>query len=129
MFTLTEIETAHSKIRSGANFPSYIQALAELGVLEYIIYVTDGHAEYKGKENYNIISDAQYKPLFIAKNVDTERFKYYLKIHQQGKTSYYTFCEDSAKTGVEKWIVDVAARTCTYYGEANTFILEEKIPI
>ena len=31
MFTLEQIELAHSKVKSGAEFPRYIQEIKELG--------------------------------------------------------------------------------------------------
>ncbi|MFV0417707.1 MAG: DUF1398 domain-containing protein [Dysgonomonas sp.] len=128
MFTLKQIKDAHSKVRSGTDFPKYTQDLIALGVLEYTIYVSDGHAKYNGKDNYTIESEAEYPTLSIAK-IDKDKFREYLKVHQQGKTDYLTFCKDSARTGIDKWTVDILAKTCTYYDKDSNFILEEKIPI
>ena len=33
MFTIEQIETAHSKMKSGAEFPSYINDIKQLGAL------------------------------------------------------------------------------------------------
>lgn len=129
MFTLGQIKEAHSKVKSGADFPRYVQDLIELGVLEYTIYVANGHSEYRGKNNYSIESDAEYPVLQVADSVDIDRFKHDLKRHQQGETDYLTFCRNSAKAGVAKWIVDIIAKTCTYYGKSDDFILKEDIPI
>lgn len=128
MFTLKQIKEAHSKVRSGADFPEYTQDLIALGVLEYTIYVADGHAKYKGKDNYAVESEAEYPALQINET-DKDKFKYYLKNHQQGKTNYITFCKNSAETGIQKWTVDILAKTCTYYNKSGKFLLEEKIPI
>ena len=43
MFTVVQIKKAHSKVISGADFPSYIQEIRKLGVTHYEAYVTDGH--------------------------------------------------------------------------------------
>lgn len=32
MFTVEQIKTAHSKVKSGADFPAYIQDIKKLGV-------------------------------------------------------------------------------------------------
>lgn len=48
MFTLEQIKEAHSKVKSGADFPAYIQDMKELGVQLYTHYVADGHIVYKG---------------------------------------------------------------------------------
>ena len=129
MFTLDQIKEAHSKVQSGADFPKYTQDLLDLGVSEYTIYVADGHAEYKGKGDYTVPSEAEYKTLKVEPKVDADRFKDCLKRHQQGKTDYYTFCKDSAETGIEKWTVNIPAKTCTYFDKSGNFVLEEKIPI
>lgn len=128
MFTLNQINEAHSKIQSGAGFPGYIQDLTKLGVLAYTVYVSDGHSEYKGENNYSIASGTIYPMLQVADTIDITRFKADLSRHQQGATNYFTFCENSAHAGVAKWIVDVIAKTCTYYGKSGEFILKEDIP-
>ena len=38
------------------------------------------------------------------------------------------FCRDCAKSGVEKWIVDMADMTCTYYDKEGDPFLKETIP-
>lgn len=43
MFTLDQIREAHAKVKSGADFPHYIQDLIVLGVQKYDIFVHDGH--------------------------------------------------------------------------------------
>ncbi len=43
MFTLEQIKSAHSKVKSGADFPNYIQDLINLGIKSYHTYVSDGH--------------------------------------------------------------------------------------
>lgn len=128
MFTIEQIKTAHSKVKSGADFPQYIQDLIALGVEAYSTYVMDGHAEYIGKDGFQIKSDAKYPILIVSEKSDSENFINRLKIHQQGQTDYVTFCNDSANNGVEKWIVDMQKMTCTYYDKSGNIMLEEKIP-
>jgi len=43
MFTTEQIKAAHGKIKSGADFPSYIKEIKGLGVTHYEAYITDGH--------------------------------------------------------------------------------------
>jgi uncharacterized protein YbcV (DUF1398 family) len=42
MFTIEQIKIAHTKVRSGADFPNYIQDLINLGITSYETYVADG---------------------------------------------------------------------------------------
>jgi uncharacterized protein YbcV (DUF1398 family) len=128
IFELKEIKEAHSKVKSGADFPNYVQDLIKLGVKKYDTYVRDGHTLFFGDDNYQIQSESKYSDLNIANISDKEKFKHYLKSHQRGQTDYPTFCNHSAETGVEKWTVDMSQMTCTYYDKSNNKMLEEQIP-
>jgi uncharacterized protein YbcV (DUF1398 family) len=64
----------------------------------------------------------------VAAQPDPETFKADLKAHQQGKTDYMTFCNDCARSGIEKWVVDLAAMTCTYFDRQGREVLTENIP-
>ena len=128
MFTLQQIKDAHSKVKSGADFPAYIREIKQLGVTGYQTFVTDGHTEYTGGDNYRVSSDAKYAALAIAPVSNKATFEGYLKAHQQGQSDYPAFCQQSADTGVEKWVVNTDTMTCTYYDLAGNVMLEEKIP-
>ncbi len=128
MFQLTKIKDAHAKVKSGADFPAYIQDLIQLGVLSYDTFVMDGHSVFNGADNYTIQSEPKYAPLNIAQLSNPEKFKQYLQLHQQGQTDYSAFCNHAAETGVEKWTVDMNTMTCTYYNSLQGKMLEEKIP-
>jgi uncharacterized protein YbcV (DUF1398 family) len=86
----------------------------KLEVLSYDTFVSDGHSDYRGINNF-IQSDAKYQMLDISNSCNVEKFKEYLKMHQQGQTDYHTFCKHAAETGVEKWTVDMTEMTCCYY--------------
>lgn len=127
MFTLFQIKEAHSKVKSGADFPAYIQELKKMEITHYEAYVSDGHIKYHGKNDFEIVSESKYNPLEIN-NKYQEQFLADLKAHQQGKTDYLTFCTDCAKSGVEKWIVDLNEMTCTYFDMSGNNVLIENIP-
>ncbi len=127
MFTLQQIKDAHSKVKSGADFPAYVQAIIKLGVSGYETFVTDGHTVYFGKDGYRIQTEMKYPAMDIATKANNEAFTSYLKMHQQGQTDYPSFCRHCAETGVEAWKVNMAAMTCTYYDLAGNKMLEETI--
>ena len=127
-FELKDIKAAHSKVKSGSDFPNYVQDLIKLGVKKYDNYVCDGHAVFFGADNYQIKSRPKYAVLAIANISDKERFKHHLKNHQRRQTDILAFCIFSAETGVEKWTVDMNQMTCTYYDKLNSKMLEEQIP-
>lgn len=128
MFTVEQIKTAHSKVKSGADFPAYIKEIKALGVIHYEAYVTDGHIDYHGSEDYTVKTPARYDPLVIADTAHGERFKTELKAHQQGKTDFLTFIKMCAAVGIEKWRICMKKMTCTYYDKAGNALLVEEIP-
>lgn len=128
MFTLEQIKTAHSKMKSGTDFPSYINDIKQLGVIGYETYVSDGHTDYFGENDFKTSTVTKYDTLGIADNSNAEQFKIDLKAHQQGQTNYPTFCSDCAKSGIEKWTVRMDKMTCTYYDKSSNEILVEIVP-
>jgi uncharacterized protein YbcV (DUF1398 family) len=128
MFTIEQIQAAHAKVTSGADFPAYVKDLIELGVKKYDTYVLDGHAQYYGADSYTISSEAKYPALDVTDVSDNDYFIERLRLHQQGGTDYMTFCSDAAQSGVEKWTVDTDDMTCTYYDKPGNSMLVENIP-
>lgn len=128
MFTIEQIKEAHAKVKSGADFPNYIQDLIILGIKGYDTFVTDGHVEYYGVNNYSVISEEKYDSIIIAPNTNKERFIEFLVQHQDGQTDYLTFCSHAAQCGIAKWRIDIMEMTCTYLNKAGDIILIEKIP-
>lgn len=128
MFTVEQIKAAHSKVKSGVDFPSYIKEIKGLGVTHYEAYVTDGHIDYHGANNYTAKVPAKYNPLVIADTSKDEEFMKELVAHQQGKTDFLTFIKMCATFGVEKWAICMDKMTCTYYNKAENEILVEQIP-
>jgi uncharacterized protein YbcV (DUF1398 family) len=129
MFTIDQIKEAHSNVKSGADFPKYIQDIIQLGVIGYETRVEDGNTIYFGANNYKIESGSKYKPLSISEKGNKEQFQKDLKQTQQGKTNYPEFCLHAAKSGIQKWVVDMSAMTCTYFDRSGNSILVENIPV
>jgi uncharacterized protein YbcV (DUF1398 family) len=128
MFTIAQIEEAHARVQSGADFPRYIQHIKQLGVTSFETWVADSHTNYVGDNDFSIRSAPQYAALPIADASNRASFVQRLQAHQRGHTNYLQFCEDCATTGVEKWIADLQTMTCTYYNKAGQALLVEPIP-
>ena len=128
MFTVEQIKTIHGKVKSGADFPTYIKEIKELGVTHYEAYVEDGHTDYHGANSYITKVPKKYDPLTIADTANIQVFKAELLAHQQGKTDYLTFIKMCAETGIEKWEIRMDKMTCTYFDKAGNKILVEQIP-
>ncbi|MDM1556195.1 DUF1398 family protein [Chryseobacterium indologenes] len=127
-FTIEDITTAHQKVKSGADFPQYIQAIKGLGVSYYTTYISDGNTKYFNKNHQSIHTGRRYDTLIISEKVNLEYFKTRLMLHQQGGTDYLTFCNDCAENGIAGWVMDLAAMTCTYFDQEQKDILIEQIP-
>lgn len=128
MFTVEQIKAAHSKVKSGADFPSYIKEIKALGVTHYEAYVTDGHIDYHGANQPTANVPAKYEALQIADVPKKDQFKAELVAHQQGKTEFLTFIKMCAAFGIEKWQICMDKMTCTYFDKAGNEILVEQIP-
>ncbi|SMP04107.1 DUF1398 domain-containing protein [Chryseobacterium profundimaris] len=128
MFTVEQIEAAHAKVKSGADFPDYIKEIKEFGVRSFQTWVKDSQTEYFGENGYSTKSQPKYDELMIENKFDKELFIKQLKSHQRGETDYMKFCKDCAETGIEKWIVDLNQFTCIYYDQSGNEILTEEIP-
>lgn len=128
MFTIEQITEIHALVKSGADFPRYVQNLKAIGIIAYDTYVSDGHAIYYGANNFQVVSAAKYPLLNIADGGSPTDLHYFLTIHQQGQTDYLTFCQQAAQAGVEKWTVHLLAMTCTYYDQASSVLVVEEIP-
>ncbi|MEW5675587.1 DUF1398 family protein [Flavobacterium enshiense] len=128
MFSIEQIKAAHSKVKSGADFPAYVKAIKALGVTHYETFVADGHTEYYGENDFKAVAPGKYEPIFVSDACNDDQFKTDLKAHQQGKSDYLTFINQSAEHGIEKWAVDMAKMTCTYFDKAGNKILIENIP-
>lgn len=129
MFTIEQIATAHSKVKSGADFPNYIKEIKELGVTHYETFASDSRADYYGANKLKAGMPAKFSPISISDNCNIEQFKSDLKKHQQGKTDYMVFRNDAALSGIEKWKVDLIKLTCSYYDKAGNEVLIENIPL
>lgn len=128
MFTAEQIKVAHSKVKSGADFPSYIREIKALGVTHYEAYVTDGHIDYHGANGHTARVAAKYESLQIADTPKEDEFKAELVAHQQGKTDFLTFIKVCAALGVEKWQIRMDAMTCSYFDKIGNEVLVERIP-
>ncbi len=128
MFTVAQIELAHAKVKTGADFPHYIQEIKTIGVTAFETWVLDSHTVYFGENGFQTKSAPNYEALIIAQESNKELFMHYLKMHQQGETDYFTFCKHCAETGIEKWFVSLDKMTCSYFDKAKKEVLVEQVP-
>jgi len=128
MFTKEDIQSAESKIKTGADFPRFVKELKDLGVVRNDVYVANGLSAYFASDEEVLqISPAEYPELVINEESSVDKLKKALKIHQTGETGFISFCEHAADAGVEKWTTDLTAMTCIYYDTAGNELVKETI--
>jgi uncharacterized protein YbcV (DUF1398 family) len=128
MFTEQQIKDAHSRAKTGADFPRYVQEIKKLGLLRYEYLVENGITVYYGQNDHVVQSAARYERLAIAPRSSKEVLAHTITIHQQGQTDFITFCRQAAEAGVEKWVINTQKMLCTYYDMEGNEMIAEPIP-
>lgn len=128
MFTIEQIHKASAKVKSGADFPQFIQDLKAIGVTHYDTFVADGRTKYYGTGNFELDEEPKYPKLEIGTTSSADQLKHVIYIHQQGQTDYPTFCQQASDAGVEKWTSDLMAMTVTYLDKKGSILTVEPIP-
>ncbi|WP_053976414.1 DUF1398 domain-containing protein [Mangrovimonas xylaniphaga] len=128
MFTIEQIHEAFGKVKSGADFPQFVQALKAIGVTHYDNFVTDGRTIYYGLQEFTLDAGSKYPELPVSEASSSEALKQALKIHQQGQTDYPTFCEQAAAAGVYKWTTHMIEMNVSYFDTKGSLLVVEKIP-
>lgn len=128
MFTIDQIHGAFKKVKSGADFPQFVQDLKSIGVTHYDNYVADGRTTYYGTNNFAVDGEPKYPSMTINVNSSADELKHSISIHQEGQTDYPTFCSQAADAGVEKWTTHMIEMTVTYLDKQGTKLTVEPIP-
>lgn len=128
MFTVQQIKTEHAKVKSGADYPRYVQAIKALGLVEYQFMVENGQTVYFGADNFQTAGPPIYPVKIINPVASTSQLKQTIRDHQVGKTDFLTFCEQVAGIGVHHWEVDTRSMLCTYYDVNGARMIRERIP-
>lgn len=128
MFTEKQLKEAHSRVKTGTDFPGYVQKIKELGLITYEFRVKDGSTIYYGDNNHKVVSAPKYEPMLITAISSEQALKHTISIHQQGKTDFIAFCKQAAEAGVEKWVIDTKRMLCIYYDLQGNEMVAEPIP-
>jgi len=128
MFTIQQMKAAHAKVKSGVDFPAYVQEIKQLGLLHYDFLVKNGQTEYYGAKGLQVNGEAIYPEKAISIQPSSIAVRQIIAEHQQGKSNFLTFCQLVADAGVQKWVVDTQAMMCTYYDLMGNSMVAEPIP-
>jgi uncharacterized protein YbcV (DUF1398 family) len=127
MFTIEQINDVHARLGSARTLPEYVLALKGIGVERYNSYLADGHSEYFGRGGDRIVSPPAHEVLPVAETGQRETFLQHLRRHERRETTYLEMSRGLAQSGIEKWTVDTARMTMTFYDKAGSEMLVEQI--
>lgn len=122
------MKAAHAKVKSGLDFPAYVQEIKQLGLVHYDFMVKDGRTVYHGTEGFQVSGEPVYPEKIISDKPSPDAVRQIIAEHQQGKSDFMTFCSLVAEAGVEKWVVDTGAMLCSYYDLSGNRMVAEPIP-
>ena len=127
-FNLENIQQTEAKVKTGADFPALMADFKFMGISKFITFVANGNTQYFDNQENIVESPNLYDVKNIQSSVNISYFKERLKIHQNGKTDFLTFCEDCAQSGIFGWEMNVEKMTCTYFDAQQKNVLIEQIP-
>jgi uncharacterized protein YbcV (DUF1398 family) len=126
MFTIEQINDLHARLGNAKTFPDYVRALKTVGVERYDSYLADGHSEYEGQGG-RLVSPPVHEVLPVAETGQRETFLEHLRRHERRETTYLEMSRGLAQSGIEKWRVDTARMTMTFYDKSGSEMLVEEI--
>jgi uncharacterized protein YbcV (DUF1398 family) len=127
MFTLEQIDDLHARLGGAKTFPEYVRALKAIGVERADSYLADGHSEYIGQGGHRVVSPPVHEMLPVAETGQRETFLDHLSRHERRETTYLEMSRGLAQSGIEKWTIDTARMTMTFYDKAGKEMLVEQI--
>lgn len=127
-FTLDQVAAAHATVKTGADFPRYVQDLKALGVAYYDFFLVDGHSVYVDIDGLGEQTTAKYAPLAISPVSNEFALRDSINVHQAGQTDFMTFCQQAADAGVVYWRTDVVNLVCMYVDAVGHTFVSEPIP-
>lgn len=126
-FSIAAIQEAH-ELYTGPDFPKLIKVFKAMGMKTNSFNLETGVVTYTNslgeklvsegiKVDFNIVEKGNYEGAIIA-----------LQRNQRGESDFYTFCNEVAKAGVYKWVIDLDKMTCAYFDKVEQVIIIESIP-
>ena len=127
-FTVENIKAIYSRPRTGADFPALIRELKGAGVTSYDHMIETGANVFHGCNGEALTLEKMGPPCPVSARPDVESLKRIISEHQRGLSNYPTLCRLVGEVGVEKWVCDLSAMTCSYFDKSGQQMHVELIP-
>lgn len=111
-------------------YPKTFDALKEAGVVSYAVHFSQVYkAEYKGTFGSWFESAPEgYHPISVSSEFSGEGVKTAIIRHMEKKTSYVECIQELGRAGVSHYLVDMNARTVTYFNPSESESQVENVP-
>ncbi|WP_394405164.1 DUF1398 domain-containing protein [Streptococcus sp. 20-1249] len=126
MLTLEAIQSAHAQF-TGPDFPKLIQSFKEMGMKTNTVEIDSGCVFYTS-DSHVLQTEGVRAQIAVATEADKVQVQSNLARHQAGQSDFQTFCDDMARAGIYKWIIDLETMTCSYYDKNEEIVISEVIP-
>jgi uncharacterized protein YbcV (DUF1398 family) len=112
-------------------YPQTFAALRDAGVSSYRVSWQDAYDSlYSGSfGTYCEPVPTGFVVTSIADTFSLDAAKAAIREHQQKKTNFVTLLSYLARAGVSHYVVDMHARTVTYYNPSETYYFVEHVPV
>ncbi len=127
IFSLESIKSAQ-KLYTGPEFPKLIREYKQMGIVSNIYNIESGVVSYINNLGKSIEDLGIKIDFVIPETSNYQEALLGLKRNQKGESDFITFCNEVAKAGIYKWVINLDAMTCKYYNKNNEIIIAEIIP-
>jgi uncharacterized protein YbcV (DUF1398 family) len=127
-FTAENIKAIYSRPRTGEDFPALIRELKGVGVISYDHMIETGANVFHGHSGETLALSNLGPACPVSDRANVESLKKIISEHQRGLSNYPTLCRLVGEAGVEKWVCDLLAMTCSYFDKSGRKMHVELIP-
>lgn len=126
-FSIASIREAH-KLYTGPDFPKLINVFKSMGMVTNIFNLETGVVTYMNRVGDRLEDVGIQVDFCIGESATYESALLALQRNQKGESDFYTFCNEIAKAGIYKWLINLEKMTCGYYDKSESLIILENIP-
>ena len=126
--TAESVKAIYSRPRTGADFPALIRELKGVGVVSYDHMIETGANVFHASNGGTLTLGNMGPACPVSDRPDLESLKRIIAEHQRGRSDYPTLCRLVGEVGVEKWVCDLDAMTCSYFDKSGNLMHVELIP-
>jgi uncharacterized protein YbcV (DUF1398 family) len=127
MVTLSEIDDIHERLGKADSLPAYCQALADVGVIAYDSYVSDGRTVFRTADGGELDTGPNHELVPVETEPDHDAVHDTLARTEKGELGYAEMSRLLGAAGLERWSVDTRQQVMTYVDVRGEAVLVEQL--